>query len=332
MTPRLGRAFRPSLLQLEDRVTPASFSVRMAPSEGEGSVGDTDATHAGILGIGSAQTGNGTMNVDAANPAKSVVAAVTGTVEVTLGSITTAYPFGPATAGESMSERKPFLVESEPGAIAMTIRFEDRAGEADYDYDYNDHYWSLETAALYPDDQFLIDSGSVVMANSLGKTAGVNWSVRWTDSAASKYLWRYDVTNNDLPGDGVGDGVYQFQLRSTQSPDPAYDLTASNGWLPQPGGAVWTTPDPSGIMVPGGSGRFEFKTEPRPIVLAPAGAYASLSASAEQVPQPGPLPTVHITYPDGSDVTDAKGLEVALWNGAFTSTNYVAPNTTALVP
>ena len=50
MSPRLGPAFRPALLELESRDVPAWWSIS-APTLAEGIVGDTAAAHSGGLGF-----------------------------------------------------------------------------------------------------------------------------------------------------------------------------------------------------------------------------------------------------------------------------------------
>ena len=132
-------------IELEDRCNPSTWVVA-APTNGAGEPGITDATHSGSIAFKDSVTVvDDTARVVADNPSSALAAAFDGSIQVDFAGSVATYDFSSATIGTSTSEQKPFLVTI--SGNSATIAFEDMAGRAGCDYDYNDRSWA---ASLTP--------------------------------------------------------------------------------------------------------------------------------------------------------------------------------------
>ena len=137
-----SRSARLNLLTLEDRTVPA-WLIHL--SSGAGMAGDTAATISSGLAPNSALPTNadGDTIVEAATAQEAVALGIVGVVTAQVGNGTLNYAMGPGSVGATAAEHKPFLYSG--GVLAL----EDLAGSAGgADWDYNDHFWSKDSTIL----------------------------------------------------------------------------------------------------------------------------------------------------------------------------------------
>ncbi len=136
MNRRLNSRFRPNLLELERRDTPAWWSIT-APTPAEGNVGSTAATLTGTLGINPGHTPhNGTVMIFAPTATEAAIEALSGTISVEFDGETVEYFFGPDSVGD-VSDHKAFAVSVSGSDVVILL--EDMADFPDVtpDWDYN---------------------------------------------------------------------------------------------------------------------------------------------------------------------------------------------------
>ena len=190
-----------NLLELESRIVPSWWNIT-APTPAEGSIGSTDAHHIGGLVFNSDYTPeNGIVKVYADTATEAVAKALEGTLTVIYNDEIVDYPFGPDTIGTSPTDHKPFLVTDNSGTL--TIDFEDLAGFANSDWDYNDRTWSgissssSKAPVLYEGTAiFTGPYGDVVVTATI--TAENDDTMRWNyhlyNSSYVYYNYEYNYT------------------------------------------------------------------------------------------------------------------------------------------
>ena len=126
------------------------------------------------------------MSVWADTAAEAAGKALVGTIGVTFNGTTQDYTFGPTTVGASAADQKPFLVQVSGNSVSLA--FEDMAGQAGCDYDYNDRSWSGVTVAGATDP--VIYQGTFLWSGSPG---GGTAQVKVTAETENTYKWNYHV-------------------------------------------------------------------------------------------------------------------------------------------
>ena len=309
-TTRTSPRIRSTILrvtELERRDTPAWWTVA-APVPPEGTVGVTDATHAGsLVSNPDYAPANGAATVWADTATLAVAKALTGTISVTLSGQTVEHAFGPATVGATAADHKAFLAVVSGTSVALA--FEDMAGQPGCDYDYNDRSWSGVTVTGTSEP--VIDTGNWTWANpDTGESVTVQMTV--TAAASDQYRWHYDVTNVGFStiypqhrGVGkiflyVADATKVTQIATSQS-DWVSVLDAGIGMV------AWRTPNTNdGSVIPmGGSAWFEFQTPVAPVV--PATGSSCMASIWTEPEEAGILPV----YAEGYGVAKGPGKATA---------------------
>ncbi len=287
---RKPATFRRTILrvtELERRDTPAWWSV-VAPSPAEGTIGSTDATHAGGLGFSPEFTpANGAVTVWADTATEAAAKALAGTITVTLLGQSVDYAFGPDTVGTSAADHKAFLAVASGSGVALG--FEDMAGLAGCDYDYDDRTWAGVSVVGAGDPVVArLDSQVWWAAQDPGAYATVTSVVSQTVvGGEAAYKWWYEVTNTSvdwvstysnpespptgLAGVSIGgpETDYTTPLGSPQNDwgwDGHLGSFSNNGYGD---GAHWLSPTlgEGGDYIPvGGVGHFWYFTKPIPVV------------------------------------------------------------------
>ena len=340
--------------ELERRDTPAWWSVA-APVPAEGTVGVTDATHAGsLVSNPDYAPANGAATVWADTAALAVAKALAGTIRVTLpGGQSFEHAFGPATVGSTAADHKAYLAVVTGTSVALA--FEDMAGQPGCDYDYNDRSWSGVSVAGASDPVVAYPGPhSWAWLNpDTADSATVGLEVTRPDDLT--FRWTYTLANNNMPTLFASPGINQFQV-SPEDMSGVTRLTSSMAdWEMLAAGTMvyWRvrcmTAGP--FLAVGGTATFGFDTPNTPITPATGGASvagvdgggtaaATMAADGDHPwaesspsmagpdtcvaledgisgPTKGPgVVRVEITKWDGTPV-GAAGLKVGKWGNAF---------------
>ena len=224
--------FRPALFELECRDVPAWWGVA-APDPAAGTPGSTAATHGGTLQFNSSVTADsaGTATVWADSAAEAATLALGGTLSVTIAGTTTDYVFGPDTVGATAADQRPFLVTVSGDAV--TIAFEDMAGQPGCDYDYNDRGWN--GVGVAPTGNPVIDGGAWTWEDAAHDTATVSLTVTAIDE--DTLHWRYRLTNDTFTTHGQSPGLDHFGLLVDDATAVTNITTTLDGWTGSAGGS-----------------------------------------------------------------------------------------------
>lgn len=330
------------LVELETRLAPAVFDVTLH-GPAEGITGTTDAAHSGGLAVtGGTPQAAGTARVTAASPALAVRAALSGSVQVTLGGQTTTYTFGPTTASGDRAAHAPYFVALPDGRTGF-VRLEDLAGTpSQADWDYNDRAWRVgvrpvdglvlggggglepqggdPTGGDPPASPFPI-TGTATLTDFYDQTATVAWAI--TQPAPDRMHWSYTLLNHDIHVKATNNkGVVAFAVGGQPA---AYrnPYTSLSSWASEPHGPAWLWSANDDGLMPGASGTFEFDTDPQPVVDVEAVAHGVArypTMALGTVMGPAAL-KIDILGADGN-VTDHA--DVSRWEGAFTAAGVTA--------
>ena len=265
--------------ELERRDTPAWWSVA-APVPAEGTVGVTDATHAGsLVSNPDYAPANGAATVWADTAALAVAKALTGTMSVTLSGQTVEHAFGPATVGATAADHKAYLAVVT--GTSVSLAFEDMAVQPGCDYDYNDRSWGGVTVASTGDpvvpfdgpDTWLWHNPPYQEAGNVDETATVK--LRVTRPDPDTFRWQYTLTNHSLSVLFSSPGINNFQVTPEDASLVTKMTTSMAGWeMDSSGGGVswWMKCLSTGPYLPiGDTATFGFDTPPVPITAAYGG-------------------------------------------------------------
>ena len=338
MPTRKARTIAPSrvilrVTELERRDTPAWWAVS-APVPAEGTPGSTDATHTGTLTLNPDYAAvNGTVTVFADTAAHAAAKALVGTVTVTLLGESIDYAFGPDTVGTSAADHKAFVAVATGSAVE--IGFEDMAGFAGSDWDYNDRTWSGVSVAGAPETVVArLDDQVWPCAQVSGESATVTSVVTVVEvDSKPAYKWWYEVNNGsvdwgspqyaDVPQGLAGLIINDDVPDAPTMVDPGNDWGWSNNvgmFMGNDHAASWLAPDlgeNGGHVYVGDTAHFWYFTEPRPVItgqgqyfspsLAGGGVGAALVPDKPAVPLKAALQTVTFSGANYFDVVADPG-------------------------
>ncbi len=322
----LNTRFRPTLIELERRDTPAWWSIA-APTPAQGTLGSTVATHTGELTFSpDYEVVNGLVNVFADTATAAVVKALVGSIGVTINGQTTDYAFGAATVGSTVADNKPYLTVITGNSVALS--FEDMAGQPGCDYDYNDRTWNGVSVAGRDSPQ--IYAGEFIWT---GPSGSATVTVEVTAIDPDTYKWNYHLVNNSfvyyqgVEGEsGYGIGEFTVQMADATVVEDSGSSLNVVGYTVSGGGTTddaitwkWGDDDESPGLMPGDGADFYFTTEALPVDEESEGYVIDTLDTVESgggCAAPGEKPVVMITDKDRVDVGE-NGLKVAKWENAF---------------